>query len=189
VNYGLWAFISIAVLLLALGWFSLSKLRRRPPATLAATADREWRHIAYLTHIKQALAGSDLEFLEAYGSTELSARVRKERQVIALRYLRALRKDFEKLLHFARVIAAMSPEVEVVQELQGLRVHAEFSYRYYLIYVRLRSGMGASRPLGDLSDMVSALTMQVETAISELGERAALGAEISLYGSRGIDAG
>ena len=112
------------------------------------------------------------------------------RRRIALDYLSALRTDFEKLLHFARIIAVMSLDVAVAQELQGLRLNVEFSCRYHFIYFRLLCGIAPSEAVSNLSDMVSALTVRMETAMSELGERAALAAELaSPYNGRGMDAG
>lgn len=188
-NYSLLAFAGLGVLLLAvLAWLSFSRLRNKPEAILSSRAERECRHISYLPHIKQALSDSDIDFLKTRGSPSLLKRIRKDRRRIAITYLEALRSDFEKLLHFARVVAVMSPEVEVVQELQSARLHLEFSYRYYLIYLRLVFGVAPSQALGNLSDIISALTVRMETAITELGERAALGAEFSPFNGGGMDA-
>lgn len=188
-NYSLSAFAGIGVLLLvALAWLSFSKRRNKPEAILNGRPEREWRHISYLPPIRQALSDSDFEFLKTRGSPLLAKRVRNDRQRIAIAYLRALRSDFEKLLHFARVVAVMSPEVEIVRELQSARLHLEFSYRYYLIYLRLVFGIAPSQALGNLSNMVSALTVRMETAISELGERAAMATEFSAFNG-GVDAG
>jgi hypothetical protein len=189
VSYSLFAFGTIGILLLlALAWLSFSRLRRTSEVKFGLRQEREWRHIAYLPQIKQALANVDLEFLSEHASPGLAKRVRKERRRIALNYLSALRTDFEKLLRFARVIAVMSPDLAVMREVQGLRLSIEFSYRYYLIYLRLLTGITPIDAIGNLSDMVSALTVQMEKAISDLGERAALAAELSPYNGRGMDA-
>lgn len=179
-NYSLLAYSGIGLLLLVLlAWLSLGKRREKPAVTLGARAEREWRHISYLPYIKQALASADTEFLAGRGSVQLAKRVKNERRQIALNYLRALRSDFDRLVEFARVLAVMSPEVELAQELQGLRLQFGFSYRYHLIYARLALGIAPSNALGDLSDMVSGLAMRMETAIAELGERAALAGEMA----------
>ena len=165
-------------------------MRRTPEVNSGLRQERDWRHISYLPQIKQVLAHSDFEFLSARGSQGLVKRVRRERRRIALDYLSALRTDFEKLLHFARIIAVMSLDVAVAQELQGLRLNVEFSCRYHFIYFRLLCGIAPSEAVSNLSDMVSALTVRMETAMSELGERAALAAELaSPYNGRGMDAG
>ena len=189
-NHSLLIFAIVGVfLLLALGWLFFAQRRSRPAPTLNARADREWRHIYYLPHIKQALGPADFTFLRERGSPQLADRIGKERRRIAVDFLQAVRSDFEKLLQLARVISAMSPNVEVARELQSFRLQAVFLYRYYLIYARLRLGIAPSNALGNLSDMVSALTVRMETAISELGERAALAAELAPLNGGGMDAG
>jgi hypothetical protein len=174
-NYSLIVFGSAGLLLLAaLAWLSISKVRRNPErnADLNLPTGLDLNHVAYLPQIKQALTESDLRYLEAAGPPGLPKRVRKERQKIALDFLFALREDFRKLHHLARVIAAMSPDVAVAQELQGLRLNAAFTCRYYLIYLRLRWGIAPFDALSGLSDMFSGLTVRMEEAIRELGERA-----------------
>jgi hypothetical protein len=190
VNYSAAVFGSIGLLLLlAIAWLAFSGTRRRPEqAVRKGGRERECLHISSLPQIKQALANSDFIYLEQQGYPALAKRIRKERRRIALNYLACLRVEFEKLLHLARMVAVMSPNVAVAQEVQGLRLNLEFSYRYYLIYFRLVSGVAPLEAIGSLSNMVSALTIRMETAISELGERAALVAEL-LPHNRGLDAG
>jgi hypothetical protein len=108
---------------------------------------------------------------------------------MAIDFLQALRSDFEKLLQVARVISAMSSDVEIAREVQGFRLQTVFLYRYYLIHARLRLGIAPSNALGNLSDMVSSLTVRMETAIRELGERAALASELSPFSGGGLDGG
>ena len=188
-NYSAAVFLSIGILLLlTIAWLAFSGTRRRPEAARKGGPERECLHISSLPQIKQALANSDFIYLEQQGYPALAKRIRKERRRIALNYLACLRVEFEKLLHLARMVAVMSPDVAVAQEVQGLRLNLEFSYRYYLIYFRLVSGIAPLEAIGGLSNMVSALTIRMETAMSELGEQAALGAEL-LPHNRGLDAG
>jgi hypothetical protein len=142
-----------------------------------------------LPQIKQALANLDFAYLNDRGYPALAKRIRTERRHIALSYLACLRLEFEKLLHLARMVAVMSPNVEVAQEVQGLRLNLEFTYRYYLIYLRLVTGVAPLEAIGNLSNMVSALTLQMETAMRELGERAVLGADILPHNGGGLNAG
>jgi hypothetical protein len=179
-NYALLAYTgTVVVLLLLLVWLSSSRSRKPAEKELSLRQEREWRHISYLPQIKQALASSDYEFLSSRGPRGLAKRVKKERKRIAMKYLSALRTDFSRLLQFARVIAVMSPEVSIAQELQGFRLSLDFHFRYYLIYCRLLLGIAPLEALGSLSDMLSALTVRMEAAISELGERAALPTEMA----------
>ena len=190
-NYSVAVFASIGLLLLlVMAWLAFSATRKRPEVVRKESRDRECVHISKLPQIKQALADSDFMYLNERGYPALAKRIKKERRRIALNYLACLRVEFEKLLHLARMVAAMSPNVAVAQEIQGLRLNLEFSYRYYLIYFRLVSGVAPLEAIGSLSDMVSTLTIRMETAMNELGERAALGgAELLPHNGGGLDAG
>jgi len=170
----------VLVLILAFGWAlrtpgRLRKLRRdaRP-----LEAGRE-RHVTYLPQIRQALAQPDYEFLSARGSREVRRRVRRERLHVALSYLAALREDFQSLLRMARVIAVLSPEVAAAHEFERLRLTAEFNWRYQWIRCRLFLGFAPLPQLDGLSNLVSNLSVRIETAMKELGERAALAAELA----------
>src|ERR1700675_349255 len=190
VNYSVAVFASIALLLLlAMARLALSGVRRRPDFARNEPPAPECRHISHLRQIKQALTKTDFMYLKEKGYRALAKRIRNERRRIALSYLACLRAEFEKLLNLARMIAVMSPNVAVAQEVQGLRLNLEFMYRYYLLYFRLVSGVAPLEAIGELGDMVSGLTIRMETAMSELGERAALGAELLPHNGGGLDAG
>ena len=60
-----------------------------------------------------------------------------------------------------------------------LRFAALFGWRYQMIRLQLRSGLAPLPRLDDLSNLVSGLSVRMETAIKELGERAALAAEMA----------
>ncbi len=179
-NYYLLVFAGIGVsLLVALAWLSFSGMHRSPRGDLGTRPEREYWHIFYLPHIKQALGQADYEYLSARGPAGLAKRVRKERRRIALNYLAALRSDFERLQHMARVVAVMSPSVAVAQELQGVRLNVEFSIRYRIIYFRLLSDIAPMSAISNFSNLISSLTVRMETAMSSLGESAALAAELA----------
>lgn len=189
-NYSVAVFASIGLLLLlAMARLVFSAMRRQPRVVRDESRERECVHITKLPQIKQALADSDFIYLNERGYPALAKRIQKERRRIALNYLACLRVEFEKLLRLARMVASLAPKLAVAQEVQGLRLNLEFWYRYYLIYFRLVSGVGPLKAIGSLSNMVSALTIRMETAMSELGERAALGAELLPHNRGGLDAG
>lgn len=189
-NYSAVVFASVGLLLLlAIVWLAFSGTRRKAEAVRDGRAEQRYLHTPHLPQIKQALANLDLKYLKDRGYPLLAKRLRKERRHIALVYLACLRAEFGKLLHFARMVAVMSPNVDVAQEVQSLRLNLEFNYRYYLIYFRLVSGVAPSEAIGNLSNMVSALTIQMETAMRELGERAVLGADLLPHNGGGLDPG
>lgn len=109
--------------------------------------------------------------------------------MIALAYLACLREDFLKLWRLARVIASMSPQVGVGQELARLRLGLTFSMRYEMIRIQFLFGFSPLPELGSLSDVVSRLSIRLETAMKDLGERAALAAKLgsSLDNGQGLD--
>ncbi len=179
----------VAILLLALGWALREPRERRKLQTdPRALEERGQRHLTYLPQIRQALAAEDFDFLSKSASREVRRRVQRERRSVALGYLAALRGDFQSLLRMARVIAALSPEVAAVHEFERVRLTAKFAWRYQMIRWKLLAGLAPVPQLDALSDLVSGLSVRMETAMKELGERAAVAVELaSSMNRRGLD--
>jgi hypothetical protein len=170
----------VAILLLALGWAVWKpKERRKRPTDPRSLEEGGRRHITYFPQIRQALAGADYDFLSKRASRDVQRRVRRERLNVALSYLAALREDFRSLLRMARAIAVLSPEVAAVHEFEGLRLTAQFAWRYQMIRWKLLAGFAPLPQLNGLSDLVSGLSVRMEAALKELGERAAVAAEMA----------
>jgi hypothetical protein len=170
----------VAVLLLLLGWAlrgpgKLAKSAVPPDAFDESAGD----HITFLPQIRQALAKADFDFLRERASEKLQRRVRRERRDVALAYLAAVRGDFNSLLRMARVIAVLSPEVAAVQEFERFRLTAKFNWQYQLIRWKLLAGFAILPQLDGLGNLVSGLSVRMEEAMKELGERAALAAELA----------
>jgi hypothetical protein len=181
-NFFFYTFIlAVAVLLFLLTWSLRVPKRRRAssldPAVSLQGPDRS--HATYLSQIQRALAPADFEFLASRASAKLTRRVRKERRRIALNYLSAVQEDFQRLLRLARVIAVLSPEVSTAQESERLRLGVQFTLRCQMIRVELLLGLAPLPQLSGLSQMVSGFAVRMETAITELGERAALATELA----------
>jgi hypothetical protein len=179
----------VAILLLALGWALRSpRKQRKLEADPRSLEELGQRHVTYLPQIRQAFATTDYEFLSEKASREVQRRVRRERRSVALAYLAALRGNFQSLLRMARVIAALSPEVVAVQEFERLRLTGMFAWRYQMIRWRLWTGLAPMTQLDGLSNLVSGLSVRLEMAVQELGERAAAAAELaSSMNRRGLD--
>jgi len=96
-----------------------------------------------------------------------------------LNYLPAVQEDFEKMLHVGRIVAVLSPEVKTVEEWERFRLTMRFYCRYHVIRFALLCGFAPVPQLSQLSHLVSALSIRMEMAMRELGERAALAAEIT----------
>ena len=173
-------FLGLIGLLLILFFWSVRSTRRRvPPSTRAGVPDEcGRRNMTHLAQIRQALAKTDYEFLSKRASREMVRRVRRERRSVALGYLAALRADFQSLLRMARVIAALSPQVAAVHEFERLCLTAKFRWQYEMIRWKLLAGFAPVPQLDGLSNLVSGLSVGMETA-KELGERAAAAAELT----------
>lgn len=178
-NIALLLLASVAILLLILLVGVLREPERHGKPDLAFLEESGRSHATYLRQVQQAMAAEDFEFLAARGSRELSKRTRKERRKIVLAYLYCLRNDFLKLWRLARVISTMSPKVGVGQEFARLRLGLIFILHYELIRIKFRFGFAPLPELGSLSEVVGRLAVRLETAMRELGERAALEARLA----------
>jgi hypothetical protein len=183
-------FFGLVALLLILFFWALRRPRQGEPVgdQAAGCEESAQRHITFLPQIRQALEPADLAYLASRGSAGLPRRVRKERRRIAFAFIAALQGDFQRLLRLARVIAVLSPEVGAVHEFERLRLSAQFACYCQLLRLRLVFRLAPLPELTGLGHMVSAFAVRMEAAMNELGERAAMAAELaaSLEG-RGID--
>ena len=183
-------FGATAILLLLLFW----ALRGAKPDTWPGASSLESieeparPHATYFGVIRQAMSEEDFNFLAARGPLRLVRRAHKERQRIAMLYLANLRADFQRLLRLARVIAVLSPEVAASYEFERLRLSMRFSWRYRMVRLGLYGGLLFLPQLSGLSAMVSELAFRMEVAMKELGDRAAVAAELaSTLNRRGLD--
>jgi hypothetical protein len=178
---------AVAVLLVLLFWAARPSRRQDQPAPppLESMEEPARQHATYFGVIRQAMSEEDLAFLATRGPVRLVRRAHKERQRIALLYLADLRADFERLLRLARVIAVLSPEVPASHEFERLRLTARFSWRYQLVRLGLYAGLLLLPQLSGLSQIVSELAFRMESAMKDLGERAAVAAELASTLNRG----
>ena len=146
------------------------------------------QHATYFGLIRRAMSQEDFEFLAVRGPVRLVRRAHRERQRIALLYLADLRADFQRLLRVAGVITVLSPEVAAAHEFERLRLSIRFAWRYRMVLLGLYAGLLLVPQLSGLSEMVSVLAFRMESAMKELGERAAVAAELgSTLNRRGLD--
>ncbi len=189
-TYAFIALFFFASLLLVLLWLVLRDPNRvsRPDAAAGLAEFSDRTHVTFFPQIKQALAIQDSVYLASLGRNALANRVRKERRKIALAYLACLRTDFQRLWRLGRVISSMSPQVGTAQEFKRLQLGLAFSLRYEMILIKLLFGFAPLTDLGALSEVVSRLSIRMETAMQDLGERAALAAKLSSsLDGRGLD--
>jgi hypothetical protein len=177
----------VAVLLTLLFWAARAPKPGNPPNTpnLECIEEPSRQHATYFGVIRQAMSEEDLAFLASRGPVRLVRRAHKERQRIAMLYLAELRTDFERLLRLARVIAVLSPQVAAAHEFERLRLTVRFSWRYRMVLLGLYAGLLLLPQLSGLSQIVSELAFRMETAMKDLGERAAVAAELASTLNRG----
>ena len=160
----------------------------RPRADLGLMEVSDRTHVVFFPQIRQALTVQDSTYLASRGMHTLARRVRKERRKIAVAYLECLRNDFKTLWRLGRVISSMSPQVGMAQELRRFQLGLAFSLRYEMIRLKFLLGFAPLPELGALSDVVSRLSIRMETAMRDMGERAALAAKLaSSLDGRGLD--
>ena len=136
-------------------------------------------NVQYFPQIQQALTSADRQFLRARGGEALARVVERERRKVARDFLRGLHEEFNQLLRLARIIASLSPKVVTLQEFERVRLTALFRWRLQVIYVRLALGARSTLEVQAVSDMISRLTVRIESAMRELGERASLAMELA----------
>ena len=169
----------VALLLLLLAWTLHSSKKLDAKGTFPNALESVGRaHVEFLPQIRQALAEEDEQFLSRAGAHLLCRRLQRERKQIALSYLKALREDFDSLLRMAKVIATLSPELGVGQELERLRLSIAFLWKYQLVQVALYAGYATMPRMAALSNSISGLSLRLEEAVKAMGERAALAAEM-----------
>jgi hypothetical protein len=173
--------IFAASLVLLLAWAV------RPPKKVELSIDQvfsalaERRHYARLPQILQALRPDDAGFLRDKGHGQLAVQLSRERRRIALQYLDYLEEEYQLLLEVSRMLAKISQQVSTVDELQRFRLNVRFVLSCRYLRWRLRMGLQPWDAFGILSDMEGDMTLQLEMATAQIGERAAIAAEFPLF--------
>ena len=180
-SLGLFFLIGFVVILLVLVFWALRgpKILTNLKASPNFLEAMDRHHVNFLPQIRQALAKTDDEFLAQRGLDALRQRVLRERRDVVLAYLSALRGDFQNLLRMAKIIAVLSPELAAMQEFERIRLTVTFRCSYEMIRIKLLAGLAPVPQLDGLSCLISGLSVRMETAMKELGERAALAAELA----------
>jgi hypothetical protein len=174
-------FIAVAVaLVLVLAWVA------RPPKSKILNVEEvfrilaEERHYARLPQILQALQEEDTEYLRQRGHAVLVNHVRRERKQIVIRYLDYLEEEFRVLIEASRILAKLAPQLTTLRELDRLKKNLQFAWCCKYLRLRLRLGMQPWDAFNTISDMAGAMTLQLEAAMAQLGEKAMAGGSLSL---------
>lgn len=173
-------FFAIIALLLVLFCWSLRNPKRHALSAGSSVIpqDLQGSHVTHLPQIRRALAPADFAFASERIPPKALRRMQRERRNVALAYLSALRAELERLLRTARILASLSPEVAGGQELERIVLTLNFVCRYRVIRMSVWAGFTPLPQISDLGDLLSAYSVRLEEAIRELGERAAMVAEM-----------
>jgi len=185
-SFALFIAIPIALFLLLL-WALRPPKRRLMSASEVLETLSEERHYARLPQILQSLRKEDTEFLRAGGYGELADRLRAERKRIALRYLNYLEEEYQLLLDASRILATIAPQAVAVQEIDRFKSNVRFLLSCRYLRWRLRLGLQPWSVFGIISDMEGELTLRLEAATANLGERASSGSELPSFLENGRD--
>ena len=176
----LYLFLTIVGILFVLFLWSLRSPNRYSSGGMpsAIPQNPQTSHVSHLPQIARAMTPADFEFASTKIPREALRRMRRERRQVALAYLSALRVELDQLLRTAKVIASLSPEVAAGQELERVLLMVKFLWRYRMIRMSVWAGFAPLPQLSDLSNLLSAYSVRLEEAMKEMGERAALVAEM-----------
>ena len=179
-SFAFYSFFIIVALLLTVFVWSLRSTNKQtvPFSSSGVLHDFQASHVMHLPQIRRALAPTDYEFVSKKISPKALRQMRRERRQVALTYLSALRAEFDRLMRTARVMAALSPEVTTGQEMQRIFLTVSFLWRYRATRLILRAGFAPLPQLSDLSNVLSSFSVRLEEAMREMGERAAVVAEV-----------
>jgi hypothetical protein len=169
------------VLILLLAWALRPPKRRLMSTSDVLEALSEERHYARLPQILQSLRAEDTQFLRADGHGKLADRLRAERKRIALRYLDYLEEEYQLLLDASRILATIAPAVTPTDEVERFKRNVRFVLSCRYLRWRLRLGLQPWSVFGIISDMEGDLTLRLEAATANLGERASSAAELSSF--------
>ena len=175
------AVVAFALVLMGLLlWTFRSSGRSHRKSAGLAVLDSAPQHLCNMGPIRRSQDAADLRHVADQGGDDLARRLKRERRGVALLYLNALRSDFEQLLRIARVVALLSPELSSSYEYERLRLSLLFRIRFQMVRIRLQFGDASMSQLVSLGEMVTSLAIRMESAMEELGERAALAANFAL---------
>jgi hypothetical protein len=122
----------------------------------------------HFPQIGQVLRNEDLLFIQRMAPAKLARRWRKERSRILRRYLNGLAKDFARLEHLARLLAALSPEISRKQEWEWLKLGMQFRILFVLVNLRISLGSISIFQLARLTDLIVVQATNLEILASQM---------------------
>jgi hypothetical protein len=126
------------------------------------------KHYAYFPQIRQALSATDTAYLMKSAPPHVARKARRERRLVARRFLQGLHEDFSNLSRLGRIIAALSPEISRQQETERLMLSLKFQFLYAFVWLRLSTGNLPLPQLESLTGLVGRLATRMDEAMTEI---------------------
>jgi len=167
--------IPLAIALFGILLWFLRPGRRSAEAVPSSLSDNmavHPSHFRYFPQIRQALSASDDEYLRKTAPPDVARRVRRERRVVARKFLRGLREDFANLEQLGRMIAALSPIVSREQETERLLLGLKFQLLYAAVWLSLSTGRVPLQQIEELTGLVGRLALRMERAMAQINAMA-----------------
>jgi len=162
--------LTALALVAALFWPRGAKRVSRGAIAALSPEDLVLQHAKYFPLVRQALTGTDLVDFGGRVPRSTRSRVRRERRIVAQRYLEGLREDYLRLERFGRLVAAHSPKVDARLEAQRVRIGARFRLTYVMVSMRLALGQVPVPAFERMTQMLGSLATRLEAAMAALVE-------------------
>lgn len=166
------AMVASLAILLAVFWLLFGSPKPESNSALDALEIEKLlpRHCRHFPQISQMLKDDDRKFMLKVAPRDVEKQWRAERRHILRLFLKGLAQDFGRLQRLARLISALSPEIQKSQEWEWIWLGVQFRVLYRMLAVRIALGDFSPVQLTRLTDLVSGLASQLEGQMSLLTE-------------------
>jgi hypothetical protein len=126
-------------------------------------------HSQHLPQLRQSLASTDTRYVRRNTSLEAEHMWREERRQIVARFLRGVAADFARTEQFAKVVASLTPNPSIRNEVfrAWLRFRFRASYRLFSRWITAGKPLSIG-PLIHLTNLVANLSAYAENAMEQL---------------------
>lgn len=160
------------VLLLALLWLLFGYQAPKTDLTDAALEIKKLLpvHCRHFPQIHHILSAKDREFIDRRAPRHIAKQWQAERRQVLRLYLRGLAQDFQGLEQLARLIAALSPQVERKREWEWLWLGLQFRMFYRMTLLQFALHRLPPGELVRLTEMLTSLALRLEHSIERMTE-------------------
>ncbi|HLW82196.1 MAG TPA: hypothetical protein VKS20_09160 [Candidatus Acidoferrales bacterium] len=127
-------------------------------------------HCQHFPQVRRLLGTDDEKFLIGRASRNTLKQWRTERNRILRLYLHGLAEDFQHLQQLARLISALSPELERSQESELLLLGLQFRVLYRMTLLRLTLRTLPLEETARLTELVVQLGLEMQRFLDHMAE-------------------